>query len=97
MSKTPVKKKPKLFYLAKAKPMKVPKGMTEDQVLQTIQKVVRRVAHKYKFAYYDYDDICQEGFLIAIEGLERYDGHRPLESFLSVTISVVKKRFPPAV
>jgi DNA-directed RNA polymerase specialized sigma subunit len=73
--------------------MKVPKGMTEEQVLQTIQKVVRRVAHKYKFGYYDYDDICQEGFLIAIEGLERYDGLRPLENFLAVHVSNRLKNF----
>ena len=67
--------------------------MTEEQVLQTIQKVVQRVAHKYKFAYYDYDDICQEGFLIAMEGLDRYDGRRPLENFLAVHVSNRLKNF----
>lgn len=67
--------------------------MTEEQVLQTIQKVVYRTANKYKFGYYDYDDICQEGFIIAMEGLERYDGVRPLENFLAVHVSNRLKNF----
>ena len=67
--------------------------MTEAQVVETIQKVVQRVAHKYKFAFYDYDDICQEGFLIAMEGLQRYDGDRPLENFLAVHVSNRLKNF----
>ena len=73
--------------------MKVPKGMTEEQVLQTIQKVVRRIAHKFKFGYYDYDDICQEGTIIALEGLSRYDGRRPLENFLAVHVANRLKNF----
>jgi len=81
----------KLFYQAKL--MKVPKGMTEEQVLQTIQKVVRRIAHKFKFGYYDYDDICQEGTIIALEGLSRYDGRHPLENFLAVHVSNRLKNF----
>jgi len=67
--------------------------MTEAQVVETIQKVVKRVAHKYKFGFYDYDDICQEGFLIAMEGLQRYDGDRPLENFLAVHVSNRLKNF----
>ena len=67
--------------------------MTEKQVLQTIQKVVHRIAHKFKFGYYDYDDICQEGTIIAMEGLNRYDGHRPLENFLAVHVSNRLKNF----
>ena len=67
--------------------------MTETQVVETIQKVVKRVAHKYKFGFYDYEDICQEGFLIAMEGLQRYDGHRPLENFLAVHVSNRLKNF----
>ena len=67
--------------------------MTEEQVLQTIQKVVRRIAHKFKFGYYDYDDICQEGTIIALEGLSRYDGCHPLENFLAVHVSNRLKNF----
>ena len=86
-----MKTRQKLFYQAKL--MKVPKGMTEEQVLQTIQKVVRRIAHKFKFGYYDYDDICQEGTIIALEGLNRYDGRHPLENFLAVHVSNRLKNF----
>ena len=61
--------------------------MTEEQVVEIILKVSKRVAHKYTFGAYDEDDIIQEGFLIGMDGLERYDESRPLENFLQVHIS----------
>lgn len=66
--------------------MKIPKGMTEAQVLSTINKVVSKLATKFRFGYYDTDDIKQEGYIIALEGLERYDESRPLENFLFVHV-----------
>jgi DNA-directed RNA polymerase specialized sigma24 family protein len=60
--------------------------MTEEQVINTITKVVNKLASKFKFGYYDSDDIKQEGFIIALEGLEKYDETRPLENFLFVHI-----------
>ena len=66
--------------------MKIPKGMTEEQVIETINKVINRYAHKFKFGFYEADDIRQEAFIIAMEALDRYDENRPLENFLAVHV-----------
>ncbi len=66
--------------------MKIPKGMTEEQVIETINKVVSRYANRFRFGYYDADDIKQEAFIIAMEALDRYDNDRPLENFLAVHV-----------
>jgi len=55
--------------------------------------VVNRIAHKYRFGYYDIDDIKQEAFIIAMEAMDRYDEGRPLENFLAVHISNRLKNF----
>lgn len=73
--------------------MKIPKNMTEDQVINQILKVVDKIAPKYAFQGYEVDDIKQEAFIICIEALERYDENRPLENFLSVNLSNRLKNF----
>ena len=73
--------------------MKVPKNMTTEQVMKTIQTVVNRIAPKYTFNTYDVDDIKQEAFIICMDALERYDQKRPLENFLSVHLSNRLKNF----
>ena len=60
--------------------------MTEQEVVDTINKVVSRYAHRFRFGYYDADDIKQEAFIIAMEALDRYDNDGPLESFLAVHV-----------
>lgn len=62
----------------------LPENMTEEEFLETVEKVVNRLAHKFRFGFYDIDDIKQEATVIAIESLEKYDSARPLENFLSV-------------
>ena len=62
--------------------MKIPKNMTEEEVLQIMEKVAKRLAYKFRFGYYDIDDMKQEAYLEAIKGLEKYDEKRPLENFL---------------
>jgi len=66
--------------------MRVPEGMTEQEVLDTIEVVVARLCYKYKFGYHEVDDIKQLGRVFAIEGLESYDGVRPLENFLAIHV-----------
>jgi DNA-directed RNA polymerase specialized sigma subunit len=73
--------------------VKIPKGMTEREVTETITKVVNRYAKKFKFSYHEIDDIKQEGFMIGMEALERYDTSRPLENFLAVHIKNRLKNF----
>ena len=64
--------------------MNIPKGMTENEVVQIINKVVYRLAYKFRFGYHDIDDMKQQGRLLAIKALAsgKYDGKRPLENFL---------------
>jgi hypothetical protein len=54
---------------------------------------VSRYAKKFKFSYHEIDDIEQEGFMIGMEALERYDTSRPLENFLAVHIKNRLKNF----
>ena len=63
--------------------------MTKSEVLKIINKICDRYAYKFKFGYFEPEDIRQEAFIIAVDALERYDESHPLENFLAV---VVKNR-----
>jgi DNA-directed RNA polymerase specialized sigma24 family protein len=58
--------------------------MSQEEVLQVIDKVSGRLARKFQFGYHTYEDIKQQAFIFAWQGLESYDGVRPLENFLSI-------------
>lgn len=73
--------------------MKIPKGMTEQEVIETITKVVDRQAAKFRFGYYEVEDMRQEAFIIAMDALDRYDEKRPLENFLAVHVNNRLKNF----
>ena len=73
--------------------MKVPRGMTERQVIDQIETVCNRISPRYTFYGYTVDDIKQEAFIICMEALNRYDEDRPLENFLSVNLSNRLKNF----
>lgn len=73
--------------------MRIPTGMTEQQVINQIQIVCDRIAPKYTFYGYTKEDILQESFIICIEALNRYEEGRPLENFLSVNLSNRLKTF----
>ncbi len=49
--------------------------------------MTKKLAPRYKFGSYDYEDMIQEATIIAMEALPRYDGRVPLENFLSVHIN----------
>lgn len=73
--------------------MKIPENMTEEEVIDTILTISRKVASKFVFAFYDEEDIIQEAVIIGIEGLERYDSSRPLSNFMYSHISNRLKNF----
>ena len=73
--------------------MKIPKGMNETEVIETILKISKKLAHKYTFASYEVEDIEQEAFLIGIAGLDKYDQVRPLDNFMYVHINNRLKTF----
>jgi hypothetical protein len=62
--------------------------MTEAQVIEEIDKVTRTLAPKYTFGPYDRDDIKDQGWVYAIEVLDRevYDHTRPLANFLYIHV-----------
>ena len=66
--------------------MKVPKGYTEQEVVDIIEKVSSRLAGKFKFGYHGIEDMKQQAAMIALESLDKYDETRPLENFLYVCV-----------
>lgn len=74
--------------------MKIPKGMTENEVVQVIQKVSNRLSGKFVFGFYDREDLEQEAFIMALSALDNYDQEQgPLENFLHVHLSNRLKNF----
>lgn len=66
--------------------MKVLAGKSQQEILDTIENVVSRLAGKFRFGYFDIDDIKQEGRTFALEALDRYNETLPLENFLFVHV-----------
>ena len=60
--------------------------MSQTEVLNIIDKISNRYCEKFKFGYLTGEDIKQEAYFIAVDGLERYDGSTSLENFLAVHI-----------
>lgn len=58
--------------------------INDDDFYNVVNKIAKRLSHKFSFGIYSPDDIVQECFLLAREALARYDGRKPLENFLSV-------------
>jgi DNA-directed RNA polymerase specialized sigma24 family protein len=59
-------------------------GMEDGVVLEKIESVINKIAYKYVFGSYTLEDIKQEARILALDGLKRYDGKRPLENFLYI-------------
>lgn len=51
-------------------------GLSEDQVLEIIEEVVSKLSNKLPFSIYDMEDIKQEGRILAMEGLNKFDEER---------------------
>lgn len=62
--------------------MKIPVNKTEKEVLEEIDRIVNILAYKFKFGYYDVEDIKQEGRIEGIKALDKYDENLPLPNFL---------------
>lgn len=64
--------------------MRVPPGLTEEEVLDAIERVVGVLAKNMAFGPFEVCDIAQQGRLEAIKVLNRggYDPSRPLANFL---------------
>lgn len=60
----------------------LPNGVSEAEFLRVLDNISRRLGHKFRFGYHDFDDMKQQACIFAMEGLEKYDNSRPLENFL---------------
>jgi len=60
-----------------------PSGALEESTLvSTIDKIVNRLAAKFRFGYHDIEDIKQQGRYFALEAINKWDKKRPLDNFL---------------
>lgn len=68
----------------KKKPKKKTPSLTvdENEFLQIIENISKKLAYKFKFGYHSYEDMKQQISIFALEGLKNYDNKRPLENFL---------------
>lgn len=68
--------------------MFIPEGMQKEHVVETIRSVARKLSKKYRFGFYNEEDIEQEAFLLIVEKeiLQKYDFSKPLENFLAVVL-----------
>lgn len=73
--------------------MKLPPNITEEQFVETVKNVAQRLAHKFRFGFFEKEDIEQQAAIICIEALEKWDGKRPLENFLWTCTSNRLKNF----
>jgi DNA-directed RNA polymerase specialized sigma24 family protein len=66
------------------KKKKTTKNLTvdENEFLNVIDIIAKKLAYKFKFGYHDFDDMKQQISIFALEGLKNYDHKRPLENFL---------------
>jgi hypothetical protein len=60
----------------------LPKDVSEEDFLKVLDNITKRLGHKFKFGYHEFDDMKQQAAIFALEGLEKYDSSRPLENFL---------------
>jgi hypothetical protein len=58
------------------------KKITEQDFLQALDTISKKLIYKFKFGYHEIEDMKQQAAIFALEGLENYDSSRPLENFL---------------
>lgn len=68
--------------------MEMPKGMTEQEVTDIIQRVARRLATNFCFGSHTKEDMRQQASLFAVQIMNKglYDNSRPLENFLFYSV-----------
>lgn len=66
--------------------------MTDEQLAIVLQ-VIEKLAPSNTFSFYDVEDIRQEAFLLCDKIIQQWDGIRPLENFLMVSLGRRLKSF----
>ena len=62
--------------------MKKKPKISDQELIDTINVITKKLAYKFKFGYHEIEDMKQQISLFALEGLKNYDHKRPLENFL---------------
>jgi len=63
-------------------PTPISGALEESTLVATIDKIVNRLASKFRFGYHDIEDIKQQGRFYALSALCNWDKKRPLDNFL---------------
>jgi len=58
------------------------KSMSLEKFLKVAEEILGAIAHKFKFAYYETDDIVQEGLILAMDAYDSWDGVRDPAPFI---------------
>lgn len=61
---------------------KLPHNVSSEEFLKVLDNISKRLGHKFRFGYHEFDDMKQQAAIFALEGLEKYDNTKPLENFL---------------
>lgn len=56
--------------------------ISDEELLETINIISKKLSYKFKFGYHETEDMKQQISIFAIEGLAKYDHKRPLANFL---------------
>jgi len=56
--------------------------VSDEEFVKILDKITKRLAHKFRFGYHSAEDMKQQAAIFALEGLKNYDHKRPLENFL---------------
>lgn len=57
-------------------------GVNEQEFLDAVDKISKKLIYKFKFGYHQAEDMKQQATIFALQGLKFYDKKRPLENFL---------------
>lgn len=57
---------------------------SDEELVQVVSKIAKRLARLYKFGYHEVEDLIQECYIMALGALDKYDSSRPLSNFLAI-------------
>lgn len=60
----------------------LPHNVSNEEFIRVLDNISKRLGHKFRFGYHDFEDMKQQAAIFALEGLEKYDNTKPLENFL---------------
>lgn len=70
----------------KKKKQKKTKKITDEQFIEALDQITKKLVYKFKFGYHEIEDMKQQAAVFAIEALDKYDHKRPLANFLWVHV-----------